>query len=105
MSSLQSGKEMDEQMKLILKATGNSVFRDLRIKNNRISSFDDFWLVAEEIEKNIEVTQAKLGFMGKNITSFSWFKFYTGRLKIRYMVQQRSTSKAHHDDSVSVRKM
>lgn len=30
---------------------------------------------------------------------------YTGRLKIRYMVHQRSTRNSHHNDSIPLRKM
>ena len=50
------------------------------------------------------------GLSEEEIPSFSYFKFwpkdmyaqtafkYTGRLKIRYMVQKRSISKGHDDD-------
>ena len=46
---------MNERMKLILKTTDSSVFRDLRIKNVGISSCEHYWDVSE---KNIKVMQA-----------------------------------------------
>ena len=35
-------KDMDERMQLILSVSDNSVLRDLRVKNHRNPSFDDF---------------------------------------------------------------
>ena len=69
-------------------------------------------LPAPDLYRQCNATAKSKGLSEEEIPSFSWFKFqfcpkdmhaqtafnYTGRLKIRYMVQKRSISKAHDDD-------